>query len=356
MAEEAGSEIVTVILDHLNKVQQALKSRSNMDKTLKEEAVNSVSEINNLLNKLGGMFLGLENTLKKALTSVEKDTPRSYSELLAASVRDSGNYQTPVHHPLLPPSGGQPKTASLIIKPNEPTMNPDNIKQLIRESVDPKALKVGVNKMKKLSNNTLLVECNNSTDRDTLEKELSKLNSLSIERPKKKLPAMLLKYVPLHIDDSEVKDIILQQNNLTHIENPTIDIKFTKTKFEDSRHLVVQVSPNLRRELLALQRIKLKWSMCRVEDFIIVTRCLKCLGYGHTAKYCNNKQICSHCADEHSWKDCRNEHTICCSNCVKANTFITNNNKKLDTRHTALSKDCPRLKRIESIIISKTEY
>ncbi|PSN40404.1 Transient receptor potential-gamma protein [Blattella germanica] len=41
MAEEAGSEIVTVLQDHLIKVKSALQSRSNMDKTLKEEAINS---------------------------------------------------------------------------------------------------------------------------------------------------------------------------------------------------------------------------------------------------------------------------------------------------------------------------
>ncbi|KAJ9589313.1 hypothetical protein L9F63_017472 [Diploptera punctata] len=101
------------------------------------------------------MFLGLESSLKKALTSVEKETPRLYSEQLATSVGATSNYYTPTHH-FLPPSSGQPtKTASLIIKPTDPTMNPDNIKQLIRETVDPKSLKVGVNKMKKLSNNTL---------------------------------------------------------------------------------------------------------------------------------------------------------------------------------------------------------
>ncbi|KAJ9579798.1 hypothetical protein L9F63_004544 [Diploptera punctata] len=98
MAEEAGSELVTVIFEHVNKVQQALKSRSNMDKTLKEETINSVSEINNLLNGLSGMFLGLENTLKKALTTVEKETPRFYSEQLATSVGARSNYHRPTHH------------------------------------------------------------------------------------------------------------------------------------------------------------------------------------------------------------------------------------------------------------------
>ena len=39
MAEETGSELVAVACEHLNKVKQALLSRSNMDRTLKEEAV-----------------------------------------------------------------------------------------------------------------------------------------------------------------------------------------------------------------------------------------------------------------------------------------------------------------------------
>ena len=44
MAEEAGSEFVAVLHDHLKKVKSALSSRSNMDKTLKEEAIMSVRE------------------------------------------------------------------------------------------------------------------------------------------------------------------------------------------------------------------------------------------------------------------------------------------------------------------------
>jgi len=85
MAEEAGSELLAVACEHPNKVKQALLSRSNMDKTLKEEAVHAVSEMDSLLNRLRGMFLGLECTLKKAITTAKKERPRMYSEILATS-------------------------------------------------------------------------------------------------------------------------------------------------------------------------------------------------------------------------------------------------------------------------------
>jgi len=69
LAEEADSELVAVVREHLNKVKQALFSRSNMEETLEEEAVRLVSEMDSVLNELGGMFLYLECTLEKALTA-----------------------------------------------------------------------------------------------------------------------------------------------------------------------------------------------------------------------------------------------------------------------------------------------
>jgi len=40
-------------------VKQALKSGSNMDKTIKEEVMHAVSEMDCMLNRLTGMFVGL---------------------------------------------------------------------------------------------------------------------------------------------------------------------------------------------------------------------------------------------------------------------------------------------------------
>ena len=56
-----------------------------------------------------------------------------------------------------------------------------------------------------------------------------------------------------------------------------LNIKFTKRSFNEARHVVVEVSPNLRRELIILAKIKIRWTMCSVEDFVAVTRSFKCL-------------------------------------------------------------------------------
>ena len=136
----------------------------------------------------------------------------------------------------------------------------------------------------------MFFECNNITDRDILEKELGKLQAVTMERPKRKLPSLLIRFVPKEVVDTAIKDTILQQNNLAHLESTTLNIKFTRSTYDDSRHVVIEVSPNLRRELVALRKIKIHWNVCKVEDFVMVTRCLKCLGFGHTTRFCQNQQ------------------------------------------------------------------
>jgi hypothetical protein len=264
-------------------------------------------------------------------------------------------------HSAVQPSDGPPPTVGRIVKAADPNTSSHEAKRLIKETVNPKALKLGINKLKNSANNALLVECRSKTDRDILEKELSKLRTVTVERPKSKVPTLLLMFVPKDVEDAEIKDTILHQNSLSHIEDPVLNIKLTKRTFEDSRHVVIEVSPNLRRELVALRKIKIHWNMCRVEDFVVVTtsRCLKCLGFGHNSRFCQNQnqQKCSLSAEDRHWKECGNQHSTRCSICLKANTYIHDDGKKLNTNQSVFSKECPRLRRIESIIIlSKTDY
>jgi hypothetical protein len=354
MAEEVGSEIIVLVKKHLSKVKQALTSRSNMDKTLKEEATNAVSEMECLLNQVGGMFLGLESSLGKALSAAEEKASL-YSEQLATSMGPK-SHSLRISNPRAQSGGGPPQTAGIIVRAADPTTAPHEAKRIIKEAVDPKSLKLGINKVKYLANNAVLVECESKADSDILEKELSKLSSVTVERPKRKLPTILLKYVPNEVDDEEIKDTIIHQNNLSHLVDPTLNVKFTKRSFNEARHVVIEVSPKLRRELISLEKIKIRWSMCRAEDFVAVTRCFRCLGFGHTSKFCQSQQKCSYCAEDHHWKECGQQHQTQCSNCLKANSYIQEEGKKYNTNHSVFSKDCPKLKRIEALVISKTEY
>ena len=97
-------------------------------------------------------------------------------------------------------------------------------------------------------------------------------------------------YVPKDLENNVIRDTILHQNNLSHIEDLVLNIKLTKSSFEYSRLVVTEVSTNLRRGLVALRKFKIRWNMCKVEEFVVVIRYLKCLGFGHVSRFCQTNK------------------------------------------------------------------
>ncbi|EFN68078.1 Uncharacterized 50 kDa protein in type I retrotransposable element R1DM, partial [Camponotus floridanus] len=82
-------------------------------------------------------------------------------------------------------------------------------------------------------------------------------------------------------------------------------------------------------------RIYLLWRTYKIKEYIGVTRCFKCQGYGHTAKTCNSPdQICEICGGkDHLKKDCGQKDKVQCINCTRS--------RRKDSKHNTKSKDCP---------------
>lgn len=66
---------------------------------------------------------------------------------------------------------------------------------------------------------------------------------------------------------------------------------------------VVEFSGRVRKLLRGRDKIYIGWECCRVKDYVDLARCYKCQRYGHVAKVCQNKEVCSFCAGEHNYVD-----------------------------------------------------
>jgi len=96
------------------------------------------------------------------------------------------------------------------------------------------------------------------------------------------------------------------------------------------------------RKKLHQTRVKLGWTICRVDDYISVKRCFRCSRFNHDHRECKGEEVCPLCTGNHSLKQCTappTEHK--CINCTvyRKQHPMT----QIDTAHTSLDKKCPSL-------------
>lgn len=151
-----------------------------------------------------------------------------------------------------------------------------------------------------------------------MESQALRESGFTVERPKTVLPKVMVYDVPNVIMEDEAMSCIVTQN--PH-RRPALDaaqkgmkiVKKMAVRDRKVEHWVLECSPEVRDWLMSDARIYIDWSSCRVKDFLSVTRCYDCQGYGHPSKFCKGKRTCGHCSGDHDLKDCtsRNDAFPC---------------------------------------------
>ncbi|GFY49094.1 uncharacterized protein TNIN_462701 [Trichonephila inaurata madagascariensis] len=106
---------------------------------------------------------------------------------------------------------------------------------------------------------------------------------------------MLIRNVPNDVDDSELLDVIREQNLEILVSNECWKesrVRFVLKKFQHVRTVVIEFHPKIRKNVNAAGSLKIMWNMCRIEDFLVINRCFQCLGYNHRANECTNTLSC----------------------------------------------------------------
>ncbi|GBM10761.1 hypothetical protein AVEN_143-1 [Araneus ventricosus] len=162
---------------------------------------------------------------------------------------------------------------------------------------------------------------------DTINK---KSDILHVSYPKRRNPNLLLKNIPNEIDDQEILQILKEQNPELGSEKLWEETKilFTVKKFENSRHLVLEVNPICRKICLTMKFLRVNLNIFRIEDLVIINRCFKYLGYHHKASNCENVLCCYNCGEEHKSRQCTLAIHVCL-NCIRFNKKTRSPTKKL---------------------------
>ncbi|KAG8237929.1 hypothetical protein J437_LFUL017459 [Ladona fulva] len=124
-----------------------------------------------------------------------------------------------------------------------------------------------------------------------------------------------------------------------------------KQRLEAQGLKVEALKKKIQREtLISKDKIYEGWMSHYVKDYLNVTRCYKCQGFGHTAQSCREKKdICPYCAKAgHRYDDCPNkDKDEVCANCHRFGK---------EDSHSTSDRDCPAYRYALEREILRTGY
>lgn len=233
-------------------------------------------------------------------------------------------------------------------------------KKDIKNNINPMELGVGVSQLREISKGQVIIRSNNQRDRVKLQEEIQSKMSDKYEIRVIKMKTPKIRIAGIRREDDEEDEVlvrqIIEQNGLdTKVKDFKVKIlrKIFSKRYPKTMSMILDVDAVTYRSLMERERINLGWSVVKVEDYIGVVRCYKCLGYNHFAKECTKRKACYKCSSEHNGRDCNIVDNFQCVNCREA---IEKLNLNLKSDHVAFSYDCPCYQRVLKIQQSKVKY
>lgn len=285
-----------------------------------------------------------EDTLRKAVKEELKGSegavrPVSRGTFALAVGRKEIPKVTGVKGPVLP-------VPKLIVIRQE-NREGEDIRKRLKELVKPSEIGLKVKRLNLIRNGVIIEAESESGIEELLKSDALKKAGMTVEKPNKKKPVVMVYDINAALSDDEVKEEIFTRNMVeSEISKEDFVKEFVlKHKYEakDQRrgdakrkHVVAECSVRVRNWLRRKGRVFVGWESCRIKDYVEVARCYKCQRFGHVAKHCADKKLsCSHCSDEHDFKDCKKKggEGAKCTNCTREG--------RNDAKHPASWRGCP---------------
>lgn len=203
----------------------------------------------------------------------------------------------------------------------------------VKQSVDPEKIGVKIKSMKETARGDLVLSVMGGEEKaSSLRTEIqAKLRDVDVATRKST--------VTLHISDVDptVNKEEIRNCIAAHIkaDKNSVEITSLRPNRNGNHTVTVKLPRDGARQLISSGRIQIGWLLSKVRERVSITRCFKCLGFGHTQRECTGKDRSGECLrcgkTGHKAKDCKN--TPFCTKCQAE-------------EHRADSIRCPYYKRL----------
>ncbi|XP_072946174.1 uncharacterized protein [Epargyreus clarus] len=247
---------------------------------------------------------------------------------------------------------------SIIVTSKDETETGDQVLDKVRKAVEAKEGWVQVDRIRKAKDRRIIMGCKTKEEREKVVQRLKeKGETLIVEEIKNGDPLLLLRDVLNYNTDEDLKNALRRQNGHLFKDLDEAEVRVEprfrkKTRNPHTSHVVIRVSPKIWQRALDAGVVYIDLQRVRVEDQSPLIQCSKCLGYGHSKKFCRDPvERCSHCGGPHLRADCGDllagVEPSCC-NCTKA--------KNANTGHNAFSLECPVRRKWDSLARATIAY
>lgn len=247
---------------------------------------------------------------------------------------------------------------SVVVRSTEEKETGEQVLERIRKVIDAKEGWIKVERVRKAKDRKIIMGFRTKEEQSKIKAKLEKSGTyLAVEAIENRDPLLMLGGVlSINTDEDILKAFRNQNKQIFHDldeENNRIKIKYRrKTRNPHTSHVIVSVSPAIWKRAIEIGIIHIDLQRIGVTDQSPLVQCSKCLGYGHSKRYCSEiEEKCSHCGNSHKKAECPDwlaGTTPKCCNCVKAKLELTD--------HNAFSQNCPVRRKWDSLARASTAY
>ncbi|KAG8239026.1 hypothetical protein J437_LFUL018663 [Ladona fulva] len=248
-----------------------------------------MAEMKNEFKKLKEEMKTIGESIKK---TPNEEIKTSYSDVIKGLQRESKTNQEIIIYP--------EKDANM--------EGIDEVKDAIKETINPAKEEIQVQSFRKIGRKGVLIRTGKEEEIQKIKsndiKERLEAKGLKIGEIKKNNPKIIIFRIDREIKEEELMEEIYNQNlkeTTVTKENFIQNFKFrfyTGGRNADYCNRVYEVSPEIRKIIIDKEKLYMGWSSYWVNDFLGVLRCFKCYAYGHTYKYCKEKEETCSCSRE----------------------------------------------------------
>jgi hypothetical protein len=202
---------------------------------------------------------------------------------------------------------------------------------------------VGINSFKALTDGRVLITTGRKEEAEALEMDIKAKcgEELEVNLHRRRNPRLVIRNIPEDITTSNIDGTLIKQNPDLYLKAGDINAKYNYETKRHTRNLVVEVNAQTRK-LLLQKKVKLGWMICKVEFYLVATRCFKCSRFNHRHQDCRGEETCLLCAGHHKMKECTSNSSA--YKCINGTTYnLHNKNARICDNHSTLDRNCPSL-------------